>query len=291
MSLTALTGWIPPDYDRQVSLRAGFRRDQIRRNLAGRTITERDRILDSLERYVAPLASDEVTRQHIEAWLDSLTLTPRSRACYISTVHMFYRWAVEEGLRADDPTLRIRRPRLPRLVPRPISDDLLEKAIRNAGPRMRAWLALAAYQGFRCKEISQLRREDILDNRDPAVILVGEGKGGHQAVLPLNPEVLTALRLAGLPKRGYVFTSTTGRRFQPRTVSIYGNRYLHDMGIDETMHQLRHRFGTAVWAATKDLRVTQELLRHSSPATTAGYAAFDQELAREAVAQIHRIRV
>jgi site-specific recombinase XerD len=38
-------------------------------------------------------------------------------------------------------------------------------------------------------------------------------------------------------------------------------------------HQLRHRFGTAVYAETRDLLLTQRLMRHSNPSTTAGYAA------------------
>lgn len=268
------------------SIRGAFRRDQQRRGLLPRTVLERDKVLDALALWArAPLMA--VQRDDIERWLDVLHIGPRARTCYISTLHNFYQWAVAEGFRKDDPTVRIVRPRMPRLVPRPIDDESLELALAVAPPRMKAWLCLAAFQGFRCKEIAQLRREDILDQRDPPTLLIHNGKGGHQAVLPLNPGVMSALRVHGLPRRGYLFLSRDDRPFPARTVSVYANRYLHDLGIDATMHQLRHWFGTQVWSVTKDMRVTQELLRHASPATTAIYSAYDKELAAQAIAHLH----
>lgn len=263
-----------------MSLRSGYRHDQSRRGLSDRTIQERDKILGSFARHGELLAAG---RDDIERWLDTLRLTPRSRSVYLSAVHGFYDWCVLEGHRADDPTVRIRRVRLPRLLPRPMADDDLALAISLATPQLAAWLALAAYQGFRCKEIAGLRREDVMDRTDPQVLRVSSGKGGHEAVLPLNPHVLDALRKHGLPAHGYVFTQRDGRPYLPKTVSVYASRYLREVGVDATLHQARHWFGTAVWKSSKDLRVTQELMRHSSPSTTAGYAAYDHAAATRVV--------
>lgn len=270
--------------------RAGFRRDQMRRGLSGRTIEERDKILNLLTTWIGHKSLIDLDRDDINEWLDSRPLAPRSRTNYISALHCFYSWCVDEGHLASDPTIRIRRPNLPRVVPRPMSDDDLSYAIRAAPPRMRAWLCLAAYEGFRCKEIAGLRREDVMDRHNPPIIRVWNGKGGHEAILPLNPETARSLRLAGLPSRGFVFTKASGAPLKPSSVSKTGNAYLHSLGIEGTMHMLRHWFGTAVWALTKDMRVTQEMMRHSHPGTTAGYAAFDAELAAEAVARVHQIR-
>jgi integrase len=71
---------------------------------------------------------------------------------------------------------------------------------------------------------------------------------------------------------------------------MYASRYLHELGIDATLHQGRHRFGTAVWASTKDMLVTQQMLRHRDPSTTAGYAAYDDQLAVNAMAGVHVLR-
>jgi site-specific recombinase XerD len=271
-----------------VQTRAGFRREQIRRGLSSRTITERDRALDLLSRRLEDVPLVAATRDDIDDFLDSRPISKRTRAVYLSHLHAFYAWALDEGHADADPTARIIRPRLPRMIPRPIPDDDLLHALRTAPPRMRAWLSLGAYEGLRCKEIAGVRREDVLDRHSPPLLRIWKGKGDHQAVLPLNPETLAALRLYGLPARGYVFTGPGGGPMKAKTVSAVGNRYLHSIGITATMHQLRHWFGTAVWAETKDMRVTQEMMRHASPATTAGYAAFDWEIATTAVVRIHR---
>lgn len=274
------------DNDPDMAIRAGFRRDQIRRGLGARTIKERDKVLDALSLWLEGRPLLSLGREDIQEWLDSRPLSPRSRSVYLSAIHCFYAWCVDEGHITSDPTVRIRRPQLPRTVPRPMSDDDLHHAIQVADPRMRAWLCLAAYEGFRCKEIATLRREDVFDRHSPPVLRVWNGKGGNQAILPLNPETLSALRVFGMPSRGFLFL-TKDRPISPATVSAIGNRYLHSLGIAATMHQARHWFGTAVWAATKDMRVTQEMMRHSHPGTTAGYSAFDAQLAQQAVTRLH----
>jgi integrase len=50
--------------------------------------------------------------------------------------------------------------------------------------------------------------------------------------------------------------------------------FLGNLGIDATAHQLRHWFGTNIYAASRDIRLTQELMGHASPITTAGYVAW-----------------
>jgi site-specific recombinase XerD len=61
---------------------------------------------------------------------------------------------------------------------------------------------------------------------------------------------------------------------RPETVAIYIGRYLHDLSIPASGHQLRHWFGTTVDARSEDLRVPQELLGHVSPETTAIYVGW-----------------
>lgn len=41
------------------------------------------------------------------------------------------------------------------------------------------------------------------------------------------------------------------------------------------MHSLRHWFGSSLYSRTRDLRMCQEMLGHSDPATTAAYCAFN----------------
>jgi integrase len=131
---------------------------------------------------------------------------------------------------------------------------------------MRAMLCLAAYQGLRCVEIAGLRREDVLETRTPAVLVVTTGKGGKERILALHPETLDSLRRLPLPRSGWVFplqridhTSTGGRHFYDAAhqVSLAISGYLRGLDIPASAHMLRHWFGTSLYGATRDLRLTQ----------------------------------
>ena len=115
-------------------------------------------------------------------------------------------------------------------------------------------LTLGAFQGLRCGEIARLQREDLLDQNDPPVMIVAEGKGGHQRILPLHPATMEALHRADMPWGGYVFRQGGGGPFAPGDISRVVNTYLHAMGIPATAHQLRHWFGTKTYAAQRHPR-------------------------------------
>jgi integrase len=106
--------------------------------------------------------------------------------------------------------------------------------------------------------------------------------------VPLHPLVVDELRAQRGVRRGPVVTRPDGSRghCQPWTISHVANRYLHGIGIPDTLHSLRHRFGTAVYRASRDLRLTQELLGHSTPIMTALYAAHDPTQAAATVASL-----
>lgn len=229
----------------------------------------------------------ELTTDDIEEWLDAQRITIRSRGAYLSHIHAFYAWCVISGHRIDDPTTPIDRPRLPKKVPRPIGDADLEMALTLADARMRCWLTLAAYAGLRCMEISKLAREDVLDAHDPPLLRVLDGKGGKEGVLPLHPAILDALRAYGMPRSGPIFLSTKRAPFSPATVSGYVADFLHGLGMHDTAHRLRDWFGTALYAETHDLRLTQEMMRHADPSSTAGYVAFNQPGAVTAVVALN----
>lgn len=259
-----------------------FDRDQGRRGLRQATVSTRRVILRSLDRALSG-EIENATATEIEEWLDGLKLSARSRYTYVSAAAAFFEFARRRGIRVDDPTRDILRPRLNRLVPRPAAPEDVAFAISAAGPMMAAWLSLAAYQGLRCFEIAVLRREDVLDSRTPPLLVVADGKGGRQDILTLNEQAELALRSHGMPRHGFFFLNRDGHPYKAASVSRYIAKHMRDHGIDATAHQLRHLFITAVWMATKDLRVTQETARHSDPRTTSGYAAYDKEAASRVV--------
>jgi len=66
-------------------------------------------------------------------------------------------------------------------------------------------------------------------------------------------------------------------------VSQHGSQFFESIGVDCTMHQLRHWFGTKTYRECQDLRTVQELMGHASPVTTAIYTAISPTRARAAV--------
>jgi integrase/recombinase XerC len=150
---------------------------------------------------------------------------------------------------------------------------------------MRAMLLLAAFAGLRCQEIAGLERDDVIEAKD--LLRVRHGKGQKERVLPLHPDVMAALRALPMPQTGPLFLRPSGAAHTPVTVSEAMRDYLRRIcGIDATAHQLRHWFATEVYASSKDIRVTQELLGHSNPATTARYVAFSRVDAAAAVGSL-----
>jgi integrase/recombinase XerC len=234
----------------------------------------------------------EATRQDVERYIDgrrgraeSKAISSRTTYQILTTLHSFYLWAIMEELTTNDPTARIRRPKMRRTLPRPIRDDDLALALGQASPEMKAMLLLAAYAGLRCQEIAGLECQDVFDTAPPKLRIV-QGKGGHERVVPLHPEVLDALTRV-MPRAGPIFRRGWGNGYSPPRVSKEIGQYFAGLGIDATAHQLRHWFGTNVYAASHDIRLTQELMGHVSPNTTAGYVAWAVQDAAETVAGLH----
>lgn len=254
-----------------------------RRNLRPSTITQRRRALVRLGR---SLDLSRATTEQIEDWLDSRNMGPEARACEISHIRGFYKWAVAEGRLRHDPTIRLVRPKLARRLPRPMPEGDLRMAVEMAPEPIRSMLMLAAFAGLRACEIAGLCGEHVM--RDQGVILVADGKGGGMSSVPIAPDLEPTIRR--LPQSGRCFLLTDGRPMAPHNVSHWCNRYLHSLGIAHTLHALRHRFGTACYEASgRDLRATQELLRHRSPVSSAIYTWVSPGHLADAVARLPHV--
>jgi integrase/recombinase XerC len=251
-------------------------------NYADSTVYSRGRaiIRFRLTTGIDPLDIDE---HRMIGWWIGLRTTPSSRAGELAAIRGYCRWAVRHGVIEVDPTRLIDRPRLARRVPRPIDEVSLAHAIRTARRDVRAILCLAAFCGLRACEVSALEWSEV---RGDTLLL--HGKGNKERLVPLHQIAADALtRLPG-GRRGMVFQRRDGNLgpVPPHLVCQWSNTHLHELGIAETLHQLRHRYGTFVFRLSKDLRLTQELMGHASPVTTAGYAAWDQSQAAVIISQL-----
>lgn len=271
----------------------GWKRDMERRGLMPRGIKRR---VDDLHLFARWLHANGLTltvasEDDVQTFLDAKARGPkgigdRTRYHYVSAIHCFYVWAIKRGgMATEDPTDDIDRPKLRRSLPRPIADSDLEDALASSVSHYRVWFTCAAYAGMRCAEIAGLQREDVLVDVNRVRVL---GKGARERVIPMHPLVREALT-SWPTQRGstHLFIRPNGGPWPAQQLSRNANLYLHDLGIEATMHQLRHWFGTrALRASGGNLRVVQELMGHANPSTTAIYTAFADEEAEVAVADL-----
>lgn len=257
----------------------------VRRGLRANTIKIRLAVIRRLELHAGrPLL--EITTDDIRAFLDRLA-DSGSRATELTQIRAFYKWATLEAYMDIDPSFRVERIRRRKYLPRPISDDELAKALVNAPERVAPMLWMAAYAGLRACDIAQLRGEHIMLDRTPPILFIAESKGGKPRTVPIAPILASELQ-GRVPGYGWVFPRRDGRDgpLPPHMISRLCCDYLHEIGIDATLHQLRHWFVTKVYAVNRDLVVAQELAGHESIATTRLYTWVDPGAAAATVNQL-----
>lgn len=255
------------------------------RNLRPSTIYQRRRVLHRLAGFVGHDRYLEVAAEQLQAYLDARP-SPESAATELSHLRSFYRWAVMAGHLATDPTIWLVRPRTRRRLPRPTDELDVARISAEISERARPMVLLAGWAGLRACEISQLRVEDILWSERR--IHIAESKGGDETSAPLSAHLAAELRNCELSASGWVCLRRDGRPgpMPPWLVSQVANRALREIGVNSTLHQLRHRFGTQVQRAGKDLRRTQEAMRHRSIASTQLYTLIVNDDVAEVVEQI-----
>lgn len=166
---------------------------------------------------------------------------------------------------------------MPKALPRPISEEDLELALKAAHVidlGIYAMLRLMCDAGLRCMEVAAISRVDLRDQDKPLVLVIREGKGGRQRIVPVGQSVRLAIIGTGV-RHGHLFRAASpSGHVTAHFISRAVNSHLRRMGIPDTAHSLRHRYLTVGYQRTRDLRMCQELAGHSSPVTTARYAAY-----------------
>lgn len=262
-------------------LLSAFRVHGVASGHSGRTIESRE---STIRRACAEIDPLTVSAEGLVTWLATKELARSSRATYRAHLRAFFAWLRKTDRRADNPALDLPSAKAPRGVPRPISPAGVSAILAAcADPRARltrAYVLLAAYEGLRVHEIAKVRGEDFLEGE----VLV-RGKGGVVSSVPIHPVV--AELATTMPQSGFWFPSESDSGHVSRvSVSLAIGRAMKRAGVAGTPHGLRHHFGTQVLRASGDLRTTQRVLRHASPATTAIYTQVLDDAAFRAVAGI-----
>jgi integrase len=227
------------------------------------TITTRAVVLHMAHRQLPNglMASDG----ELAEWLGNDAWKPKTRATYHEHLAAFFTWAVDVAEELDwSPMSRLKRPRVPRGLPRPVTDTQLATLLGARQP-YRLAVVLAAYAGLRCCEIVGLSWPDVDQDRIRVV-----GKGRKVAQVDTHPRVWAELR--HFPGSG-PFIVQAGGPASPKQLSTQAARYFRTtLDLHVSLHQCRHWYGTEILAQTNNLEAARMALRHSSVVSTQGYA-------------------
>ena len=235
------------------------------------------------------------------AWLLELGYVKASVSRKLTGLRAFYRFLTDRGDVQSDHTDLVSSPRLDRRLPvaatkREIEILLAQPDIAtDIGQRDRAILEVLYSAGLRVAEICSLDIRDV--NFEASEVRV-TGKGDKERVALLGKPALSALRaylngsrleLADRPSEAALFLNRYGGRLSARSIERLVKTYALTAGLDPNFHThtLRHSFATHLLDGGADLRVVQDLMGHSSPATTQIYTYVSTEQARRVYLNSH----
>jgi len=219
-----------------------------------------------------------------QKWAGLAASTVARRA---SALRRFYRFLVDDGLRSDDPSAALPKPKLQRPLPKVLSESDVEAIFERAGDKAAsgeplaqrniALLELLYGSGLRASEVISLPRAAVRE-RQPFLIL--RGKGSKERLVPISSRAEAAVRnwLQNVPASSpWLFP--TGKKHITR-VRLF--QLVKEMAADAGIppdrispHVLRHAFATHLLSGGADLRVLQALLGHADIATTQIYTHVD----------------
>jgi integrase/recombinase XerD len=223
---------------------------------------------------------------------------PTSVARRLSALRRFYRLQLQQATLKADPTLRVAAPKLPRRLPKNLSEAQVEALLAvpdtstTLGLRDRAMLETLYATGLRVSELVGLKLAAV--SLDMGVVRV-LGKGSKERLVPLGEEAigwltryLAAARPALLGPGTSDATFLTARRGAMTRQAFWAliKRCALAAGIPPATlspHVLRHAFATHLLNHGADLRVVQMLLGHADITTTTIYT----HVARERLKRLH----
>lgn len=287
----------------------------IERGLAKNTLSAYRRDLRNYREFLAKANVDnfsEVSELNVSEYAQSLSqlrgLSSSSIARMLAAVRGLHKYLLSENQITQDVASAIKPPKAIRRLPKAISVTEVESLLEAAGPaaesadaiasvrvRDRALLELLYATGARVSEVVNLDLDDLID---PTLVRLF-GKGSKERVVPVGGYAQRALQAylvrirPGLVTLGKgtpaLFLNQRGGRLSRQSAWQIISDAASAAGLQGEIspHTLRHSFATHLLEGGADVRVVQELLGHSSVATTQIYTLVTVDRLREIYATAH----
>ncbi|PSW19051.1 site-specific tyrosine recombinase XerD [Photobacterium sanctipauli] len=236
--------------------------------------------------------------QRYQQWLFDADFKQTSRARMASAIRRLFQYLHREKVRDDDPSAMLVSPKLPKRLPKDITEEQVDALLDAPDPndpielRDKAMLELLYATGLRVTELVSLTMENV--SLRQGVVRV-TGKGDKERLVPMGENAIDWIeqfiatgrpQLLGEKSSDVVFPSKRAKQMTRQTFWHRIKHYAVIAGIDtDTLspHVMRHAFATHLLNYGADLRVVQMLLGHSDLSTTQIYT----HVATERLKQLH----
>jgi integrase/recombinase XerC len=280
----------------------------VERNASPHTIRAYVRDLERFHAWLLTLAEAEevdpaaIDRNTIRAYMGALAgqgLTRRSISRTMTSIRMFFKFAVRRSILATDPTVNLKSMKIEKRLPTFVEEDAVDAMLglpdtsTFEGARDAAILELFYSTGIRVSELVSLDRRDLPAESGTIRVL---GKRRKERVLPVGGPAMKAVRhylaLRDARQPGHtqaVFINNRGTRLSGRSVYSIVHRYLRAVSEQAlcSPHVLRHSFATHLLNRGADLEAVRELLGHESLSTTQIYAHVSMDHLKREYAKAH----
>jgi len=280
------------------------------RNLADNSIRGYVSDLESFLAHIEKLGVTEfheLTISHIRSWLAELTDKGAVRSTIarrIVSIRAFTYWGASQGWLKEDIGQALAIPKAHRTLPDVLdladTEIVLESMAQRAGEeptalniRDLAMIEVLYASGIRVSELCGLDASGIDTNRNTLQVI---GKGDKERTVPLGIPAMKALQnyivtarpqLVNEKSGNAIFLGSRGKRIDQRTVREVVYNAMSAVGSTMGPHGLRHTAATHLLEGGADLRTVQEILGHSSLATTQIYTHVSPERLQKAYQQAH----
>ena len=259
-------------------------------------------------------APGEITELIISEFSESLKLesglVASSVARVLAGIRGLHKFWLLENVTSGDPAASVKPPKSQRSLPKAVTVDQVEKLLAAAGPdpadenamaadpvrvRDRAMLELLYATGARISELINLDLDDLVD---PTLVRLF-GKGSQERIVPVGGYAQRALQAYLVRTRPTLvsqgkgtpalFLNQRGGRLSRQSAWAIINEAARvaELPGEISPHTLRHSFATHLLEGGADVRVVQELLGHSSVATTQIYTLVTVDKLREIYGTAH----
>ncbi|NBV11610.1 MAG: tyrosine recombinase XerC [Actinobacteria bacterium] len=285
-------------------------------------ITERNLSENSIRAYLADLESllifvnqlgvtefSQLEINHLRSWLANLQIKGAARSSItrrVVSIRAFTYWGSRNGWLPRDIGKDLVAPKPERNLPEILDiesaasalESLLFRANEEGTPQsLRDWAIVETLygSGIRVSELVGLDVGDVDQNRNTLRVI---GKGDKERVVPIGTPALNAINkwlkegrvaLQNENSDNALFIGSRGKRIDQRVVREIVYEAVQSLGNNRKLgpHALRHSAATHLLEGGADLRTVQEILGHSSLATTQIYTHVTQDRIKKAYEQAH----